>query len=266
VGLAKNASTVSGSTDTLLQGGLIGIVAGATYYMATGWRLHTKQGELPRHLSLTISLGYTLALRTGIVVFLFLYALPQVLGSLIGGAIWYGLSVASGVPGPSGASSGVIFGLEFLGAFLIVFSQLYNHLLGGESTDDAEDENLRHGHLSASLVRFIYTTVFFQFGAYSFDGMLYLAPYLGTCFAGTCVAVNAVPSLANPAAFYILFPLVGAIAAWVVYLLLSIVFYAGHEEIGEFGKSRNPHVESSIQQQQHSQQQSTKLDDLVNRR
>lgn len=213
------ARLAANGTSVLLDGAVLGLVMGGTYYMATGWRLHLdqEQNELPRHLSWSVSFGYFLVLRTGLVIML-AYLFVQTLGSLIAGGILYGIG-AGVVPAPLIANLHITWGFEILGSAIIVFTLLYNHLLGGTYAD--EDVNQRPAQELASFARALFVTVAYQFQVYSLDAVVYLGGLIGLCTGSGCP--DALP-FHNAPVFYLLVPLLGAVIAAIVYVLLLCVY------------------------------------------
>ena len=81
--------SLTGTSEPFIGGTMLALVAGASYYLATGWRLNgPKVGELPHHCSWTVTFAYLCTFRTGIIPALG-YLIVQTLGSLCAGGILY---------------------------------------------------------------------------------------------------------------------------------------------------------------------------------
>lgn len=217
VNLAKFIAT---GADVLLDGAVLGLVAGGTYYMISGWRLHTN--ELPHHFSTSISFAYLLVMRTGVLILL-LYWFAQISGALIAGGILQGFGAGT-LPTPAGANIAITWGAEILGSGLIIFTLLYQHLLGIPHFTEDAGENYQKAQISAAWVRGLITIVLFQFQSYSFDFVIYLAGLIGSCSGIDCP--NASP-FNNAPVFYGLVPFLGAIGAVLLYYL-CLAFYGSH--------------------------------------
>lgn len=211
-GLATNKAT----GDPLISGAVLGAVIAGTFYLALRWRLHEKNNhnELPRHLGWTVTFAHMFVLRTGLVTGLG-YLLVQTAAALCSGGILQAIGTAKDVL-PAADITPAFWGLEFLGSFLIPFVMLYNLYLGGAYKN--EELNMPNAHLNAAMVRFVLTGVLFSYGSYLFEPTLYLTAHISQCeFMMSGCPYNSWP-------FYVFYPIVGAFAAGVVYLVFMVVY------------------------------------------
>ncbi len=216
VNLARYSLT--GTAEPFIGGTLLGAVAGASYYLATGWRLNgPKLGELPHHCSWSVTLGYMATFRTGVTYGLG-YLISQTLGSLCAGGILYFFG-AGVVPTPVLANQNQTWFVEIFAPALIVFNILYNHMMGADVED--EDEHLRKGHAFGAGTRFLLTAILYQWQGYSFDHVVYFAGFIGLCSGGTCV--TNVP-FENAPVFYQFVPLIGTLVGVALYYVIMLIY------------------------------------------
>lgn len=235
------------ATDMVtLSAVVVGLVSAGTFYAATGWRL--QDDEQPRHLSWTISIGYFLVFRTGLIP-LIVYLCAQTGGAALAGLVIWGIGPGI-VPAATTIPFGMAFGFEVLGSFLIIFALLYNNLYGGSY--ESEREHTRQGQVAASLMRFLSTSTLGRANAYSFDAVIYLAGLIG--FGLSSNVDN--PYVASPA-FFLLVPMVGMAGAVIVYYVLLLLFRLSTPTKRRTGIST---TESSI-----DARQGTSLEELVTR-
>lgn len=210
--------SLTGTGEPFIGGTLLGVVAGAAYYLATGWRLNgPKLGELPHHCSWSVTLGYMATFRTGLLPGLG-YLVSQTIGSLIAGGILYFFG-AGVVPTPVLANQNQTWFIEIVGPALIVFNILFNHMMGA-SVDD-EDEHVRKGHSFGAGTRFLLTAILYQWQGYSFDHVVYFAGFIGLCSGGTCVTTL---PFNNAPVFYQFVPLIGALVGVALYYLIILIY------------------------------------------
>lgn len=216
----NTAKSAASGPSVLVDSVFIGLIYAVTFYVAWIW---TVDYGLRRHGNWAITWGYMWVGRAGILAFL-LYSGMQFGGAAIAGAILSALGAGS-VPDYSAAAvattSGMAWGLEFFGSFLIVFSLLWNEML--EQPKEEEEENHKRAGFAAAVAIFLLVSVFFRNQVYSFGNVVY--------FAGL-VAVGAAANSDLPAtgmvdwAHYLFTPLAGASAAllvyWALYLLIQV--------------------------------------------
>lgn len=242
------ATTVTAANAAMntLAAVIVGLVSAGTFYAATGWRL--QDDEQPRHLSWTVSIGYFLVFRTGLIP-LIVYLCAQTGGAALAGLVIWGIGPGI-VPAGSTIPFGMAFGFEVLGSFFIIFALLYNNLYGGSY--ESEREHTRQGQVNASLARFLSTASLGAANAYSFDAVIYLAGLIG--FGLSSQVDN--PYVASPA-FFLLVPMVGMAGAVIVYYVLLLLFRLSTPTRRRTGIST---TEASI-----DSRQGTSLEELVTR-
>jgi glycerol uptake facilitator-like aquaporin len=231
--LATNmaVSLTAAASTTLLNGVLVGLLAGGSYYMAGSWLRTTSKDEsdyeLPRHLSWSVSLGHFLVMRLGL-WYLLWYLVAQTAGAAVAGGFLYFFdngvvpSMLSATP-----NNGFYWALEILGPLFIVFSVLYNNYLSrymDKKGSPSEEDSIHHGMYAGGLMRFVWTAIFYNKGAYSFDAVVYIAGVIGTC-ATACLG-----SSGNGWWFYVFVPLLGSVGAAIVYVPPMLLFSWGRSE------------------------------------
>lgn len=230
-------SLSAASANTLLSGVLVGVLAGGSYFMACSWiRTHGEDYELPRHLSWTVSLGHALVFRLGF-IYLLIYLVVQTLGALLAGLVllYFGNGVvpASLTTAPYVFDLSISYMLEIMGAMFIVFAILYNNYLS--HSDAAEDRHVQHGQYAGSLVRGIWTSVFYSKAAYSFDAVIIIAG---------CSFTSALSDAGNGWGFYVGVPLIGTACAVLLYLITLVILDWGHQFPSRMGRKLETHVQS----------------------
>lgn len=220
VNLAKASITgVMTSVETFLAGTFLGAIGGLTYYLATGWNMDSpdaEYAELPKHLSWTVTIAYSILFRTGWLLSLF-YLLAQTCGALLAAGLLYFLGKGT-LPTPLAADMGKTWFVEIIGVFFIVFPLLFKHMMGATLTE--EDARIRNAQYYAAGGRAFATAVFFQFQGYSFEPMVYLAGMVALCTDAGCP--NTTPFGGAPA-FYLLVPLLGSLVA-VLFYAIALLF------------------------------------------
>lgn len=243
--------TTTAPLDTL-SAVLVGAVSALTFYMATGFRL--QPDEQPRHISWTITLANLLTFRTGFIP-AFFYLCFQTAGAALAGVILWGLGSGRVPAGPT-IPFATAFGFEILGSFLIVFAWLFNTMYGAATLEE-ENANTRSGQASASIGRFLATAALAAGDSYSFEPIIYIAGLIG--FGLVSNVDN--PYNASPAIF-ILTPMVGMVAAVIIYYVLLLLFRLSGPTKLQTGTAA---VSSSADSRESRPSQATKLDDLVTR-
>lgn len=242
-------SAVASSADLALRTLLVALVSGGSYYMGTGW-LRRPAEELPRHGGWLVTIAYTLVLRFGVIHAL-IYLSMHTLGALTAS----GLLSAFG-PGLAGVevwlpqytdTTARGWAAEIIGAALIVFSLLYNHMAGASSGE--EDEHQREGETMASVMRAVAVVVFFRLGNWTFEPALYLAGLFATCWNGGCL--SSTNATHYSAGFFIGVPMIGMVVAVALYIL-GVVLSADYGMTVRRGKGGRMPPESA-ERQVHTQ-------------
>lgn len=195
--LAVIATMVRASAATgnvILNGFLVGVAIGGTHWVVTRWAANYA---LRRHLNWIISLAYLLVGEIGLPGFL-MYSAVQTLGALAGGAFAGGLPallagsatpiitgatiVGATVPVPTTLISTCAYalGLEFLGAFVIVFTLLFNEFYATDTDSMSLMTSYRHANTIVAGTIVALTTALFQVQSYTWGNVT----YLGGLFAG----------------------------------------------------------------------------------
>ena len=242
--------SLTGSAEPFIGGALLGVVAAASYYLATGWRLNgPKLGELPHHCSWSVTIGYIATFRTGVLPGLGYFAM-QTIGALCAGGILYFFG-AGVVPTPALANQNQTWFIEIVAPALIVFNILFNHMIGSEVAD--ENEHVRKGHAFGAGTRFLLTAILYQWQGYSFDHVVYFAGFIGLCSGGTCVTDM---PFNNAPVFYQLVPILGALVGVALYFIIMLLYSlvgSDNDGVHKLGKR----IRTSIQSSQ------TRPDDLI---
>lgn len=201
-----------------IDGALFGIVAGATYYFVTRWKVNdTDNNELPGHASWTVSLAHMFVAREGPLITVVRMGV-QLLGALAASGLLHFLG-AHVVP--TNPNVPVQWFIELFVPALIVFAILYNNMAGAKRADEKEHEE--KGQFHGSAIRAFFTACFYTlFSGYSFESIVYLGGLFATCWNGAC---NSQAPFTGAWAFYTFVPLLGMAIGVVLYLIM-IVFYS----------------------------------------
>ncbi len=221
------ATKLVAPSASLLNGFVLGLVAGGAYYMFSGWQLPKRsiEYELPRHLSISITFAHWLGGRCGIKYAVF-YWIFQILGSLTAGALLKGFGM--GFTMTTFDTVPYLWGVEILASFFICFGSLYSNYFG--IPESAEKAHTRSGQHHAAGARVLFTTLFLSKYFYSGDFVVYLGGLIGLCTSGGCPGDD--PIFAAPV-FYAFVPLIGAAGAGVIFFLLTLI----HDATGRTTKS-----------------------------
>ena len=207
-----------------VNGLIVGVIGGSAYYVCT-WKPLVTAGEetdVDRHLSWSVTMVLTVVARAGFVLFPF-YIIMQGAGALIAGAIMYaGTTGALPTPPATIYATPNIWGYEILGSMLICFFLLAQFLGGSRQT---EDERTRSAQMYAAFARALVTTATYGIiGSHSFDSVVYLAGFIGSCTTAAVCSANTANPFSGAIAFYLFVPLIGGVAALAVFLLLLLIY------------------------------------------
>lgn len=191
-GVALAAWGVTGNTSTgLLNGVLLGIVYGLTYYVGTRWY---KDHVLRRHLSGAITFGYLFTNDIGLGGALF-YTISQYLGGLLAmGTVAGILSGATDalprttVPIATTLTSslGTVVCLELFAGAIVVFTLLLNEFLNTDgTTEEAMIKNFKRASKTVAFTIVIMVALFSQFGVFTFNNVAYQGGLFGGVNAAT---------------------------------------------------------------------------------
>ncbi len=219
------ATFLTAPSTSLVNGLALGIVQGAAYLMFSNWQAPKKyiDGELPRHLSWSISLSHTCAARNGL-KYLPFYMAVQTLGSLIAGALLvpFGASAPAFVAFTTDPEFTTAVACEILASFVICFGSLFSNYYSVD--EEQEPHRSKPSHVHASIARGLTTAIFLSKSYYSGDFVVWFAGCFGTCISTACPTDT---PMSGAPAFYMLFPLVGAVAAGLIFLVEVLIHGAG---------------------------------------
>lgn len=243
---------VTASGNSVLNGFMVGIAYAATYY---GIHQLPCQITLRRHLNWGVSLAYVVVDELGAPGWL-MYACTQTLGGILGGFLISGLPVLGAgdavgamvnapftnvtvpIPTTEITTFSYAFGMEFFGAFFIIFGLLAGEFWGTRTGDEKVlGNNYENGTRIASVLTLAFVTALYSIQTYTFNHVV----YAGGLFAGLGQAgirdianaasssdqiyANTVMPMGSAWAFYFFVPGLAGLSAGLVYYFFVMLRY-----------------------------------------